>query len=139
MTTTAYQGRGSHLATSPDGVTYTNVAQLKTIVPSGLKVKEEDITNLDSPTAFMEILPTVVDPGDFAIEGILDPQNATINNLATLLQNRTLTYFKITLPENSTITFQGYVQEYVPGKIDAVKAITFSGKIRVTGAVTITP
>ncbi len=136
--TVAYQGRGSHLQTSPDGVTYSNVAQLQKFSFSGLKATLEDITNIDSPSAFKEFLPTIVDPGDVSFDGILDPQNTTIEGLTTLLQNFTKTFFKIILSEGTFMTFTGYVVEYVPASVDYAKAITFSGKIQITGPVTTT-
>lgn len=139
MSTVAYQGRGSSLQTSPDGSSFTTVAQLQKFSFGGMKSTLEDITNLSSPTAFKEVLPTIVDPGDVSFNGILDPQNASINNLSTLLQNRTLEYFKILLTDGTAITFQGYVTEYVPADVDYSKAILFSGKVSITGAVTITP
>ncbi len=139
--TTAYQGRGSFLKkeTSTSPVTFTTIAQLQKFNFGGLKSTIEDITNLSSPDAFKEILPTIVDPGDISFDGILDPANTTIAGLVDDLQNRTKDNWEIALTDGSTITFAGYVTEYVPVNVDYAKAITFSGKITISGAVVITP
>jgi len=139
MTTVSYQGRGSKLQTSADGVTYTSVAQLRNIKFGGLKSTVDKVTNLDSPNAFEEILPTIIDPGDCSYDGVLDPANPTVQSLLTLLQNQTLTFFKVTFPGlANTITWKGYVVDHVPAEVGYAKAITFSGKIMITGPVTIT-
>lgn len=142
MSTTAYQGEGSTLGTSATGAggSFTNINQLKKFSFSGLKVKEDDITNLSSPSAFMEILPTVIDPGSVSFDGVLNPNDTGYDNLLTLLQNRTLTYFLITLyGSNATYAFQGYVTELTPVEVQFDKAETFKGSIRITGPVTFTP
>lgn len=135
MATVSYQGRGSHLQTSPDGVTYTSVAQLRKFAFSGLKSTVEDITNCDSPSAFMEVLPTIINPGDMSYDGILNPTDPTTVGLSTKLQQQTLTYFKLTLIDGSSYTFTGYVTEHVPVQVDYSKALTFAGKISITGPV----
>lgn len=137
--TIGYAGRGSKLSTSPDGSTYTAVAQLKSLTYSGLKATTDDITNLDSPNAYKELLPTVIDPGDVTFDGILNPSNASDNNLLALLNSQVQNNFKITLTDGTEHTFSGYVTEYVPAKVDYSKAIMFSGKISITGPVTVTP
>ena len=139
MSTVAYQGRGSHLAVSDDSIAYTNIAQLQKFAFAGLSATLEDVTNLDSPTAFKEWLPTIIDPKDITYSGILNPADATTNDLATRLQNFTLTHFKVTLTDGTTITFDGFVTDHVPVSVDYAKALTFSGKVQITSGVTITP
>lgn len=138
MTTVAYQGRGSHLATSPDGVSYTNVAQLKTIAFSGAEAAFEDITNLDSPTIFKEWIKTIVDAKDVSFTGILNPADPSTQGLLTQLQaagSASQYYWKITLPNGSVIAFQGFVSGLNLVNVDYSKALTFSGKIMIVGPI----
>jgi hypothetical protein len=139
MSSKGYQGRGSTLAvettlTSP--VAWTNIAQLQKFAFGGIKVATDNITNLDSPDAFEEILATTINPGDVSFDGILDPANAEVGDLVTRLQARTLSNFKITLTDGSKFTFSGYFTELVPATVEYSKAIMYSGKITITGAVT---
>ncbi len=140
MSTVAYQGRGSSLNTSDlaSPPTLTKIAQLQKFAFSGMSATLEDITNLDSPTAFKEVLPTVIDPKDITFDGICDPANTAWGSLATYLQGRTLKHWEIVLTNGTTLSFDGYVTEFVPVSVDAVKALVFSGKISITGAVVIT-
>ena len=141
MTTTAYPGRGSHLANGGiAGTSYTNVGQLKKFGPSGLKAKEDDITNLDSPTINEEYLKTVVDSGSMTFEGVLNPAVATeaqllLTNLYAAGQNAT-NYWQITLTDGSIFVFLGFVSDLKPFGVEYNKAIPFSGSIRITGVIT---
>jgi hypothetical protein len=138
MSTNAYQGRGSSLAVETlfgSPATFETIAQLQKFAFGGLKVAIDKVTNLDSPDAFEEVIATTIDPGDVSFDGILDPANASIGEINTLLQARTKSSFKITLSDGSTFTFSGYFTEFAPANVDYSKAITFSGKITITGAV----
>ncbi|HEY3972319.1 MAG TPA: phage tail tube protein [Candidatus Sulfotelmatobacter sp.] len=143
MTTKAYTGAGSSLQTSPDGVTYTPIAQVKMIKPSGAKLKTGDITNLSSPTTsggvvVDEFIPTTMDPGTYDLTGITDPGNSTYFNLMTLQETATLEYFKLVLPDTSNFKFQGYLTDFTPADIDVSKPIEFTAKIKVSGPSTFT-
>ena len=132
MSTVAYSGRGSKLniQTGVSPTAYTAIAQLRKFAMSGLKVTTDDITNIDSPSAFKEIMPTVIDPGDVSFDGILNSVAASQGDLLSLCQNQTLTNFQIVLSDGvTTIAFSGYVTDYVPVVVEATKANTFSGKL----------
>lgn len=139
--TVAYQGRGCklNLQTSVSPVVYTEVGQLSSVKMGGLKSGTIDITNLDSPSGFKEITPGIIDPGEISFDGILNPANSSIANLLALLQAQTLSYWDLALSDGVThVRFYGYVTEYAPVSDVAVgKALTFSGKITLTGQVTI--
>jgi hypothetical protein len=141
MTTTAYPGYGSKLASGGTaGTTYTNVAQLKKCSFSGLKAEFDDITNLDSPSLFKEWMKTVVDGDTVTFDGVMNPADPTTQALLTNLAAsgaNSLYYWKITLTNGSTLVFQGYVQE-MKFNVEYNKAITFSGGIKVVGNITAT-
>ena len=136
MSTVAYVGRGSslNLVGSPN----IKIAQLQKFSFSGIKSQLDDITNLDSPSAFKEVMPVMLDPGEISMDGILDPANTSQSDLNTYLQSQTKENWEIDLSDGVTkITFSGYVTEYVPVVVDYAKALTFSAKITITGPVTI--
>jgi|SRR5580698_2097459 hypothetical protein len=142
MSSTGYQGRGSFLEfetldSSPGS--FVRVAQLQKFSFGGLKVATDKITNLDSPDAFEEIIATIIDPGDVSFDGILNPETTDQADMLTLLQNRTKTGWKIVLTDGTYYTFEAYLTEFVPANVDYSKAITFSGKLTITGAVSVTP
>lgn len=142
MSSTGYQGRGSFLEfelTDGSPATYVRVAQLQKFSFGGLKVATEKITNLDSPTAFDELIATIIDPGDVSFDGVLNPESIDQSDMLTLLQNRTRTGWNIVLTDTSAYSFEAYLTEFVPANVDYSKAITFSGKLTITGAVTFTP
>jgi len=138
MTTTAYQGRGSHLANGGiAGSSYTNLGQLKKFNFSGLKAEFDDITNLDSPTIFKEWMKTIVDGSDVTFEGVMNPADPTLQALLTNLAtagSAALNFWQITLTNGSVLTFTAYVQEFKFGA-EFNKAITFNGALKIVGNV----
>lgn len=140
MSTVAYVGRGSTLSveTSISPVTYTEVGQLQKFAMSGIKVTTDDVTNLDSPSAFKEIIGCLIDPGDVSFNGILDPANTSQVDMLSYCQAMTLQNFQIKLSDKVTkVTFSGLVTEWVPAVVETTKAISFSGKITITGPVSV--
>jgi hypothetical protein len=138
--TVAYSGRGSklNLQTASSPATYTEVGQLKKFSFGGIKVTLDDITNLDSPSAFKEVLPTILDPGDVTFDGVLNNLNVSQQDMLNICQAMTLSNFQITLSDGvTTISFAGYVTEWVPVTVEVNKANAFSGKISITGPVTV--
>ena len=83
---------------------------------------------------------TVVDGDTVTYDGVMNPADPTtqalLSNIATP-GSAALNYWKITLTNGSTITFQGYVQDFKFG-FEYNKAITFSGAIKIVGNVTAT-
>lgn len=136
MTTTAYPGYGSSLASSPNGSAYTTIAQLKKFAPVGSKQTMVDQTNITTPLPFTQPYAARVDSGEFELSGVLNPSEATALNLGTLHAGLTLAYFQVTLTDGSVYTFQAFVSEYVPFDVTYNKMIGFSAKLRVQGAIT---
>lgn len=139
-TTTAYPGRGSHLANGGTaGSSYTNVGQLRKFGPAGGKAEFEDITNLDSPTIYKEWMKTLVDGSALAFDGVLNPADPTgmallMTNLATA-GSAALNYWQITLTDGSTLVFQAYV-EAADTSVEYNKALSFKGSLKIVGAPT---
>ena len=97
MASAAFAPRGTQFQHSPDGVTYTTVAEVIKIQTTGSKADLADVTNMDSASAFREYLATLVDSGEISLDTNFIPGNATQQILATDFNNQTLGYYKIVL------------------------------------------
>ena len=129
-------GRGSKVQRSPDGVTYTTIAEVLKFNQSGGKSDLADVTNMDSPSNFREKLPTLLDSGDLSVDCNWIPGSSIQQQLTTDFNNQTLLYWKVLLSNGvNGVSFQGYVTDKnfdVP--ID--KQITKALKITITGPIT---
>jgi predicted secreted protein len=99
-----------------------------------------DVTNMDSPSFFMEILPTIKKPGVVVVEFNYIAQNATQKGVLTDYQNRTLQVWTITFSDAApTIaSFSAYVTKWHP--IAKVKdQLKLQVELTISGAVTYTP
>lgn len=130
-----YNGRGSQLLASIDAVNFTPVAQLTRFEPSGSKQNFVDQTSLTSPGVFMQPLPVQVDSGEFTLEGLANPTNLMLLQLGVWHGSLTLVYWQVRLPDGSTYSFQAYVSEFAPFKVQLGKYIRFSAKLRITGGI----
>jgi hypothetical protein len=134
MTTIAKNSAGSTLEGSPDNITFTKVAQLKSIKPTGLKLSFVDQTNILTALPFSAQLAARIDSGELDLAGVLDPNNGSQLGLGQLQANRTLAWWKILLSDGTLWSFQGFVAEFLPFDVDIGKAIVFTAKLRISGA-----
>jgi hypothetical protein len=134
----AFAPRATLFQHSPDGVTYTTVAEVTKVQNTGSKADLADVTNFDSPSSFREFLATLVDSGDIAVDCNFIPGNATQQILETDFNNQTLGYYKITLPSTlGNATFRAYVSSK-DFDLPVEKQATRSVKLKVTGPMTVT-
>jgi hypothetical protein len=136
MPSTAIAGRGSKLQRSPDGSTYTTIAEVKKTTASGSKSDFDDITNFDSPSNFREYLPTLLDGGEYSFDCLWYPGSSIQTQLRTDWTNQSLLYWKFLLSNGTNgVSFQGYVSNTdFDAPVD--KSVTKNFKIKVTGPVT---
>ncbi len=142
---TFIMGRGSSLSISTDGTAFTAVKQLQQVSYSGGKLNFDDITNLDSPSSFMEVAPTTNDPGQCQLTGVFSDsdQGQTMFNAA--YTNATLLTVKMQMAPRTGQTkgflrqFTAYVGEPINFSYGTTKAMTFSASLKVTGPFTDTP
>lgn len=132
--TRAYQGRGSRLLFSTDAINYLQLGQLQTITPSGSRSQIVDVTHMGSGP-FSQKQSVQVDGGDISFTGVLDPQDPVLQIFSKLQPNFTQCWFRVILTDGTALYFQGFVSEFVSFKIDYSKALSFSGKISVTGGI----
>jgi hypothetical protein len=147
MASIAVPGFGSKLANGGvSGSSYTNVAQVTDVkLPIG-KIKTDDITNFDSPTAggggavYQEYIKTMVDAGDVTFGMVFSPTDPTQQHVAATLQNSpttSLEYWRLTSQDGTTYIFQGYISgDDFDFKFD--KAVLAKASIKVSGPVNIT-
>jgi hypothetical protein len=133
----AYPGYGSKLSCSLDGSTYTEVAQLRKVTPQGSKQTMVDQTNILTAGNVTQPLAARYDTGEISIEGVLSPADSSQLELGTMHANLTLAWWKLLLSDGvTTWTWRGFLSEFVPFTIEVAKAMGFTGKIRVQGALT---
>lgn len=132
----AFAPRGTQFQHSPDGVTYTTVAEVIKIQTTGSKADLADVTNMDSASSFREYLATLVDSGEISLDLNFIPGNAPQQALATDFNNQTLGYYKIVLPSTlGNSTFRAYVssRDY---DLPIDKQGTKQVKLKITGPTT---
>lgn len=121
----------------------TIVGEVKTIAQSGRQVATEDVTNLQSSAR--EFIPTLLDSGTWDLSGSRIGGNAGQIAMEAAFSGLTIVPFKIQLPKEGTqtttgdtFTFNALVQES-NFSVGVDKAITFTAKLKVSGAITPTP
>jgi len=129
MTTDAKATYGTKLARATN-----EIAELTNIGSPKLKLNTEDATNHQSPDGYKEVIATILEAGDVAIEGnfISSDTNGQIG-LVTDMNAKTLQDFVITFPDGTTWTFKAYVTEFEIGKADTKGKMTFSASLTITG------
>lgn len=132
--TWASPGYGSKIFMSTDGVKYQPVAQLKSFIPQGSKQTVLDQTNVLTPDSFSRPLAVMVDSGEIELQGVLDPQNSGILQLGSAHVSLAVCFFKIVLADGTEYDFQALVTDYVPFSVTYNKFISFSARLRVSGA-----
>jgi len=138
MTTTFYPGYGSklELMQSPP----LRIAQIRKFNFPGNKPSFENITNLDSPSNYEEYAKLMIDGGEMPFDGVLDPENTSLQALWTNLQtagNAALKPFRVTFTDGSTLDFNAYVAQFAVG-VETNKVIPFTASLKITGPITAT-
>ncbi|MBS1798936.1 MAG: hypothetical protein JSS95_03840 [Acidobacteria bacterium] len=137
----AFTGKGASLSISTDGTTFTAVKQLQKITSSGQKSNFADITNLDSPSAFVETLPTTLDSGTLSSTCVANPSDPGQLMLLAAFQAQTKLTCKLQYPPVGTQTvgllkkFSAYVSSAPMPSAAVSDASTFDLELKITGPV----
>jgi hypothetical protein len=135
--TQAIIGPGSKLMYSTDGTHFTTVAQLRKFSPSGSKQMIVDQTNILTVGNSDAPLAARFSSGEISMDGVLNPQSGSQTQLGIFHASLTLLFWKVLLSDNVTVwTFQGFLSQFVPFDVEVAKAMAFSAKIRIWGALT---
>ena len=128
---------GAKLSFSLDNVHFTQVAQLRKFKGPNSKQMIVDQTNILTAGNGDAPLAARFSSGEAQMDGIVKPQDSSQLTLGQLHANLTLAYWQLVYADGVTVwKFQGVVSEYLPFDLDVVKAILFSAKIRIWGALT---
>lgn len=132
----SYNGRGTVLQVSQDGTNFLSAGQLTKIEPGGSKQKIVDATDLGAALlGFTMPLAVQIESGEFACEGVLNPQDPATQLLGSLHGSMTLASFLVTLSDNASgYYFQAYVSDWKPFSAAVGKMLRCTWKLRIAGA-----
>jgi hypothetical protein len=142
---TGFTGKGASLSISTDGTTFTLVKQIQKLSSSGQKANFADITNLDSPNAYIERIPTTLDSGTLSFTVVANPADAGQLMLLAAFQAQSKLTCKLQYPAVGTQTigllktFSAYVSSAPMPSAAVGDASTFDAELTITGAVQDTP
>lgn len=135
--TTASIGYGAVFAiesATPD--TYVNVAEVVSVTPPALKRGYEDATHIASDNRIKEFIPGLFEYGEAQLT--LNFTSAQFDTLLTAAKSTTGGKYRITLPDTSTIVFEGFFTGLTPPELTAEGKMEATASIRPKGAVTFT-
>jgi hypothetical protein len=137
MSSSAIVGVGSKLSYSTDNVHFTKVAQLRKFKGPNSKQTIVDQTNILTAGNGDAPLPARYSAGEAEMDGVVIPQDSSQLTLGQLHANLTIVYWQLLESDGVTLwSWQGSVSEFQPFDIDVMKAVAFTAKIRVWGALT---
>lgn len=146
MATKFALGKGSVLSISTDGgTTWTPIKQLKSITYPSSKADFDDITNMDSPGAYREYVPTMNDAGTVDFQGVWAETDPGQVSASAAFEAQQLCQFKHQFAPRPgegagfLRTFNGFMASKLQIDAQFDKSSTVSGSIKVTGAYTDTP
>jgi hypothetical protein len=132
----AFCGAGSAIqfATKLAPSVYTTVAEAVTIKRSGGKREDSDVTNMQSPSAFREYIPTLLTAGEIQVDGNFVPADPGQDGVTTLFLSGDVVNWRLELP-NSFGYFQGqgFVVEDRNIDVPVDKKVVTSFKVKITG------
>ncbi|SRR5260221_7442882 len=122
------------LTASP--VAFKTVAEVQKTSLSGNNVKFADVTNIQSPDNYAEVIPTIIEGGELSFEANFVPGDDSQGDLYTIRDAREKRNWKIVLPDSlGYLAFAGYVAA-VDTSLDFGKEGKLSVKIKISGKVT---
>jgi len=124
---------------SPDGTSYTKIAEVIKIDLSGMKADLADVTNMDSTSSFREFLPTLLDAGECKADCNFINADTIQNDIEADFTAQTLLYWRVQLPNTrGKYEFQAYVSGIDPS-FEVPKQATRAVTLKITGPRTWTP
>lgn len=133
---TTYQATLGYSLASPFS-SYTTIAQIKKIGEIPQTRGEVDVTTLDSPNNFEEVLTTLKRSGTVPLELVYDASLASHAALKTLYDNGNSASYKVTFASGTTAIFLAFMKDYALGELTPEGAQMAKAGLRITGAITI--
>lgn len=98
------------------GAAWVTVAEQVTVSGPSLSSDDVEVTNHDSPNSTKEYIPALMDTGEISFNGNFIPSNASQQQLLTDQVNRTVSDWRIVLPDavaeanRTRWSFEGYIK-----------------------------
>jgi predicted secreted protein len=137
MATGALIGYGTLFAISTDGVSYTTLAEVRSLNPPSDNIEIIDATNMDSPGRRREYVSGFIDGGEMTLELNFIPGNSTDQTIRARVDAGTAFYCRITWTTGVVWTFLGIPRSYeVNAPTDDIMTATLV--VKMTASLTIT-
>jgi len=118
------------------------IGELTRIGSVSLTTTKVDATTLDTPDSYKEYMPGLIDPGDLALEGWLDPDDAGQVLLLADMNARSEQAWVITFPagiSSATWGGNGYVVGFAAGDATPEGLVPFTATIALSDKPALTP
>ena len=134
----ATRAQGTTLKFTPAGGTQVVVGKLTSVGEIAPEAEEVDITTLESTGGYREYMQGFRDSGELEITGFHDADDAGQTALRTAFASGASGSFEVKFPDDSAVTFSGFIKSHTIGSAEVDGAIGFGAVIRISGAVTVT-
>ena len=136
--------RIADVSLSTDGTTFTRVGQVQKVTNGSQKSNLADVTNLDSPNAFIERITTTLDSGTLSVTVVANPSDPGQLMLLAGFNAQTRFTCQVQYPPVGTQvkgqlnTFLAFVTSAPQPSLAVTEASTFDAELTITGPVTVT-
>lgn len=134
----ATRAQGTTLKFTPAGGTQVVVGKLTSVGEIAPEAEEVDITTLESTGGYREYMQGFRDSGELEITGFHDADDAGQTALRTAFASGASGSFEVKFPDDTAVTFSGFIKSHTIGSAEVDGAIGFGAMIRISGAVTVT-
>ena len=134
----ATRAQGTILKFTPAGGTQVVVGKLTSVGEIAPEAEEVDITTLESTGGYREYMQGFRDSGELEITGFHDADDAGQTALRTAFASGASGAFEVKFPDDTAVTFSGFIKSHTIGSAEVDGAIGFGAVIRISGAVTVT-
>lgn len=134
----ATRAQGTTLKFTPVGGTQVVVGKLTSVGEIAPEAEEVDITTLESTGGYREYMQGFRDSGELEITGFHDADDAGQTALRTAFASGASGAFEVKFPDDTAVTFSGFIKNHTIGSAEVDGAIGFGAVIRISGAVTVT-
>lgn len=134
----ATRAQGTTLKFTPAGGTQVVVGKLTSVGEIAPEAEEVDITTLESTGGYREYMQGFRDSGELEITGFHDADDAGQTALRTAFASGASGAFEVKFPDDTAVTFSGFIKSHTIGSAEVDGAIGFGAAIRISGAVTVT-
>lgn len=121
---------------------WTTVAQVESLSGGGIRADFEDMTTHDSPGALEEIVMTILRQPEISVGLAWDPTDPTHDGSTGLLaeaKNRTLSPYRIVLPDDAATTWEitAYCLGFEPAEITPTGGLRSTATLKPSGQSTL--